>query len=364
MKPVILFESYPDFSGSALEIYNELIKREYNKKYDLIWAVYSTFNEKTNYNVVKFHGCNTPEKRNILSRTKIIIDSNRYIQKPRPDVFRIHVRHGLTLKKCQSYYNDIGNLDAIITTSDEMLKIEENAYPSYLKNKFIITGMPTTDRLFHPNDLYNGFIQELTNNNIKYNKIISWLPTYREHRFSHFGKNKYEYGLTALHNKFECDKLNNVLKNNNILLIIQMHHAQAKNYQNLLKYSNIVVVNENIKSKYSITTSDILGNSDALITDYSGAYQEYIILNKPIGLIIEDLVDYSKNVGFYLNYLEWIKGDYLLDNTDLINWVNDIANNIDKSKNERIKSLNKTHLYQDDKSTQRVVDYIVNKTNL
>ena len=129
-KPVILFESYPDFSGSPLEIYNELVKRGYDTKYDLIWTVYANFNEKTNYKVVKFHGCNTPEKRNVLSRTKVIIDSNRYIQKPRPDVFRIHVRHGLTLKKCQSYYNDIGNLDAIITTSDEMLKIEEKAYPS------------------------------------------------------------------------------------------------------------------------------------------------------------------------------------------------------------------------------------------
>ena len=40
-KPVILFESYPDFNGSALAVYEELVKRGYDQKYDLIWAVYS-----------------------------------------------------------------------------------------------------------------------------------------------------------------------------------------------------------------------------------------------------------------------------------------------------------------------------------
>lgn len=45
-KPIILFESYPDFNGSALAIYEELVKREYDKIYNLVWAVHKTFNKK------------------------------------------------------------------------------------------------------------------------------------------------------------------------------------------------------------------------------------------------------------------------------------------------------------------------------
>ena len=364
-KPVILFESYPDFNGSALAVYEELVKRGYEEKYDLVWAVYSDFNLKTNYKVVKFFNCNSPEKQDIIKRTKCIIDSNRYIQKFTSNVYRFHVRHGCCLKNSISYNRSLGMIDAILTTSDEMLKLDQKIFAPQISNKFVITGMPGTDKLFSPIDIYeNGFLKELTGQDKTYRKIISWLPTFRDHRFSHFSKNRFQFGLPALHSIDEYSNLNEILKKNDILLIIQMHHAQAKNYQQLPKVSNIVFVNEVIKNKYNVSTMDILGNSSALITDYSSAYHEYLILNRPIGLCIEDLPQYAKVNGFFCNYLDWIKGDYLLDNKDLCSWINNIANGIDNSKTEREISLNKIHKYKDNKATERVVNYIIEKAKL
>lgn len=357
-KPVILFESYPDFSGSPLEIYNELVKRGYDKKYDLIWTVYSNFNEKTNYKIIKFHGCNTQEKKSILARTKIIIDSNRYIYKPRPDVFRIHVRHGLPFKYCKNYINDIGNLDAIITTSEEIKQLDEKIYPKNLKGKFILTGLPVLDRLF--NKCNKEFIKELTGKN-DYSNIIGWLPTFRKHRFggNQMGK-KFKFGLPIINNINDFNKLNENLLKNNCLLIIQMHHAQAKDYQQLPKNSNIVFLDEEIKKKYNITTHDLMSIFDAMITDYSAAYHEYIILNRPIGLTIDDLIEYSKTEGFCCNYTEWIKGQYILDNFDLNDFIKNVAINNDVAKNDRENSLHKIHTYIDNKSTERVVNYLEN----
>ena len=246
-----------------------------------------------------------------------------------------------------------------------MLELDKKLWAPCVRNKFVLTGMPVLDRLFSPKNLYNcGFIKELTGSDVPYNKIISWLPTFREHRTSHFGKNRFPYGLPAIHNLEEYNKINDKLKENNNLLIIQMHHAQAKNYNTLPKVSNVVFVNEIIKNKYGIATSDILGNSDALLTDYSSAYHEYIILNRPIGLIIEDLVSYSKVQKFFCNYLDWIKGDYLLDNSDLIKWFENISNDLDLNKNEREISLNKIHKFKDNKSTERVVDYLIEQAKL
>lgn len=361
-KPVILFESYPDFSGSALEIYNELVKRGYDKKYDLIWTVYSTFNESTKYKIVKFHGCNSTEKQSILARTKVIIDSNRYIQKPRPDVFRLHVRHGSCLKNTVSYNRGIGQVDAILTTSKEMLKCDCRIFPQAIKDKFIITGYPATDKIFNPHNLYNcGFIKELVGSDNHFSKIISWLPTYRQHRLSpNTGSKKvFPYGLPLIKSPTEWDKLNEVLKQNNMLLLVHPHHAQAKNYKQLSDTTNIKFVNEHLKLKYNLANTDILGNSDALITDYSAAYHEYIILNRPIALTIDDLVEYSQSCGFFVNYLDWIKGDYLLAIDDLVNWFNDLSKGIDRSKSEREAALHKIHDNIDNKSTERVIDYII-----
>ena len=361
-KPVILFESYPDFSGSPLEIYNELVKRGYDKKYDLIWAVYSTFNEKTNYKVVKFHGCNTPEKRNILARTKLIIDSNRYIQKPRPDCFRLHVRHGFPFKYCKGYFDSIGYVDAIITSSEEIKKLDEKIY-SKIKDKLIITGMPVLDRLFSKTDLYaNGFIKELTQTDTKFNKIIGWLPTFRKHRFGgpQVGK-VFRYGLPVIKSVDDYKKLNAELEKQGILLIIQMHHAQAANYEKLPKVSNISFVTEELKRKYNLTTHNLMSAFDGFITDYSAAYHEYIILNRPIALTCDDLVEYSRTEGFCCNYLEWIKGDYILDCDELIKWINDIGNGIDRSKKERELSLHKIHAHIDNHSTERVIKFLLDR---
>ena len=361
-KPVILFESYPDFSGSPLEIYNELVKRGYDKKYDLIWTVYSNFNEKTNYKIVKFHGCNTAEKMNILARTKCIIDSNRYVYKPNPSIYRIHVRHGSCLKNSVGYNRGIGALDAILTTSKEMCECDRRIFPPNLKDKFIITGYPATDKIFSPHNLYDcGFIKEITGTDNHFSKIISWLPTYRQHRFSPDSGSKkvFPFGLPLIKSPAEFDGLNEILKQNNMLLLVHPHHAQAKNYKQLANTSNIKFVNEHLKLKYNLANTDILGNSDALITDYSAAYHEYVILNRPIALTIDDLVEYSKSCGFFVNYLDWIKGDYMLDTNDLAHWFVDLANGMDRSKAEREKSLHKIHDNIDNKATQRVVDYIV-----
>lgn len=363
-KPVILFESYPDFSGSPLEIYNELVKRGYDKKYDLIWTVYSTFNEKTNYKVIKFHGCNTSEKQNVLRRTKVIIDSNRYIQKPRPDVFRLHTRHGTNLKKCPSYSRSIGQVDAMLSTSEAMIQIDKIVYPPQVSSKSIPLGLPVNDLLFHTKDLYaNSFMKTITGIDKKFNKVFIWLPTYRQHRNNpSFGSKKIlPFGLPLFKNENEAEKLNAELVKNNSILLCQFHHAQAKNYKLLPKYNNIIFITEDIKRKFNITLADFLGFADAMITDYSSIYYEFLLLNKPVALSVDDLVEYNKAFGFWYNYLQWLKGEYLIDIDGLINFIKNVSNGIDTHKKERTEFRDKIYKYKDDKSTERVVNYLVEK---
>lgn len=361
MKPVILFESYPDFSGSPLEIYNELVKRGYDKKYDLIWAVYSTFNEKTNYKVVKFHGSNSQEKQEILARTKVIIDSNRYIYKPRPDVFRLHTRHGTNLKRAAEYSRGIGPVDAMLSISEAMANLDRIIYPEQVASKDIITGLPANDRLFDKVDLYeNGFIKEVTGTDNHFSKIIGWFPTYRQHRVNKaYGTDKIlPFALPCIKTREDLLTLNEYLKKFNMLLLVQIHHAQAKNYQTVLGLSNIKYIDNDIEEKFNISMFGIFSNLDALITDYSAAYYEYLLLNRPIALGLEDLIEFNDKFGFWYNYLKCIKGEYLLNFSDVVRFIIDIGNGIDRSLKERTYLLNLVHKYHDNKSTERVVNYL------
>jgi CDP-glycerol glycerophosphotransferase (TagB/SpsB family) len=362
-KDIILFESYPDYSGSSLAVYNELIQRGYADKYDLVWAVDKNVKQPSSYKIMRFFGESTAKQHELMKPVKLIIDSNRYIHKTASSK-RVHVRHGCCLKRSIYYCSQIGDVDAIITTSEDMRDCDQRIWPPYLRDKFIITGMPATDYLFTPKSLYGcGLIKYLTGTDNVFDKIIGWLPTYRQHRFSPNTGSKYihPFGLPLIKRKSDFQRLNDILASHNILILVQPHHAQAKNYTQLPNLSNIKFINESIKQIHGLVTTDLLGNFDSLITDYSAAYHEYIILNRPIALTVDDLVPYSDGCGFFVNYLEWIKGDYILNIDKLCNWIHAVADNQDLSKDIRTAALHKIHKYVDDQSTNRVVDYIIQR---
>lgn len=363
---IILFESFPNFSGSPLEIYNELKKRGYDKKYELVWASDNTAFEG-DYKTVNYFGKNA-NKSSILDKTKIIIDSNNYIYKKQNN-FRLHVRHGCSFKNCIDYYAGVGPCDAILTTSSEMKEIDERVWPNYLKGKFEILGNPSNDRMFHAKDLYEtGFLKYLTGSDHRFSKIIGWLPTYRQHRNGaspYRTEIKFPFGLPTIYSEEILLDLNDFLNTNDVLLIVQMHHAQSQNFINLKnRLSNLIFISDEDKKKFNILTQDLLAGFDGLVTDYSAVYHEYILLNRPIGITVDDINEYGKRVGFCYKFSDWIKGEYIFNSSMLKNFINDVLIENDVHKNERQNSLNKIHKYKDDKSASRVVDFLESKNLL
>lgn len=368
-KDVILFESYPELSGSPWMIYREMIKRGFGEKYKLIWVVDSSFKTPVNIRSINFFGKRSLKKELrmlfYLSKAKIIIDSNRYVRKKNPSTFRLYCQHGAPLKGCYAYCFCLGDVDAVLSLSKNMSVYDEELYPS-AKGRFVFLGYPTNDALFEKIDLYSlGFWRDVTQNSVKYNKIIGWLPTYRQHRNggSLCSTFVFPFGIPLVKSENDFVLLNNLLKKENILLAIQMHHAQAQNFPKRA-FSNIVLIEQSIKESAGVSTANLMQGFDAMITDYSAAYHEYLMLNRPLALSIDDFDEYSKNPGFALDYFEWIKGVYLKNVTDLMNFIKDVASGVDCSKTEREGAMHRIHKYIDNKSTQRVVDFLVEKAML
>ena len=49
-----------------------------------------------------------------------------------------------------------------------------------------------------------------------------------------------------------------------------------------------------------IPVNRILGKADALISDYSSAAIDYLILDRPIGFLLKDVEEYGNSRGFIL----------------------------------------------------------------
>lgn len=100
----------------------------------------------------------------------------------------------------------------------------------------------------------------------------------------------------------------------------------------------------------------LLVYTDALITDFSSIYVDYLLLNKPIAFELTDRKDYENGIGFTMdNPLEFMPGFKIQDFSDLKTFLNETISNKDRFKNERENLLNKLHKFKDGKSSERIL---------
>ncbi|MEN6292486.1 MAG: CDP-glycerol glycerophosphotransferase family protein [Methanobacterium sp.] len=104
------------------------------------------------------------------------------------------------------------------------------------------------------------------------------------------------------------------------------------------------------------TLYNLLGESDALITDYSSVYIDYLLLDKPIGFMYDDLEEYRKARGFIFEPItDYMPGMKMSNLDQLIIFINNICVGIDNYKNDRNKVNLMFNKFMDDQSSFRFI---------
>jgi CDP-glycerol glycerophosphotransferase (TagB/SpsB family) len=367
---VLLFESFPELSGSPRMVYDELRRRGFDRRYRMVWAVDAAFAVPEGFDALPFFGetglLAKIRAEIVRARAKAIVDSNRFVRKLKPCTYRLHGQHGGVLKYCHWYYATMGDVDCCLTLSENLLEAERKAFSGH-PPRFVHLGYPSNDPLFDKVDLYAlGFWERLTGRRQRYAKVIGWMPTYRQHRIDNSlnqGTTVFPFGVPLLRTECDFRHLNDLLRRENILLAIQMHHAQADNFLRGV-FSNIVLVDPALKTEMDISNACMMQGFDALVTDYSGVYHEFVMLDRPIAITLDDYETYSKNPGFALDFFDWIKGEYLKTAADLERFVDNVARGRDEAREERRSSMRRMHNHLDNQATKRVTDLLCAEAGL
>lgn len=173
--------------------------------------------------------------------------------------------------------------------------------------KQLITGQPRNDFMFEKVDTI------ILKNFKKTQKMIIWLPTYR----------KSDVGISinngiSIFNNINIDnfeKLNNILKNQDITLIIKPHPMEKINMSQ--EYSNIQIVDNNLLNMYGVNLYSLLRHTDVLITDYSSVFIDFLLTKKPIYFYTPDKDIYKNDRGFiYDLFIEPEIDRYVLSSFD------------------------------------------------
>ena len=88
--------------------------------------------------------------------------------------------------------------------------------------------------------------------------------------------------------------LNGFLAEKRVLLVFKPHPAQDLSVMKDLNCSNIRFIYNDYMLGRGIQTNELLAQTDALITDYSGIYYDYLLTDKPIGVTLDDYEDYKQ----------------------------------------------------------------------
>ncbi|MBO4872845.1 MAG: CDP-glycerol glycerophosphotransferase family protein [Lachnospiraceae bacterium] len=367
MQKEIILESFPDFSCNTFELYRYMIRHDIQKQYKITWLTDGTtkplpkeenvfclnmfpkgFREKFRY----YLRCN---------RAQIVITCNRHITKRRVSrrQLNIYLDHGSQLKSVLTEKGKRKDLqcDYMICQSPFFVRYNTEQY-TVSEDQVVSTGLPRNDQLFYTYHSLDDLIPEHSS----YKKIILWVPTFRQHQNKTRldCKHSYPLGLPILNSPEDAEAVNRVLKDQKVLLLIKPHPAQNLEVIRALDLSNIRYIYNSDLMEKGIQTNELLAQTDAMITDYSSIYYDYLLLHRPIALTLDDFDDYARDKGFVFDKpLEILKGDYLYTVSDLCRFIENTAHDRDERRTEREEICDKLHVYQDANSSERVCQFIM-----
>ncbi len=289
----------------------------------------------------------------------VIYDNGIYGSRSIRNQISVNTWHGIGLKKIGYYAFPTKTKYAQTATygiaySDFFRTTIAHAFGIPQEN-IIVSGEPRNDYF----SIDNNSLEAIGINKSNYRNVIIWMPTYRISKVAKSGDDGayYEYGIPLL-NSNNIKILDNYLCNRKLLLIIKYHSLQDLLLPKI-KFENIrfLTSEEVTKSKKPLYT--LLSQCDALITDYSSVYLNYLILDRPICFAYDDLELYSSKRGFMFENVESMMPGFKANSFDqLLEFIDQLNLGMDNYRADRQIANKKFNKYNDNKNSYRLLKSI------
>lgn len=375
---VIVFRSGPhasqyvrgmDYSDNARALFEYMLRAGLNKKYRLIWLVKKPEDfveiEEANSNV-KFISFDwsvseTAEKRDeyyraiCLAKYIFMTDAYGFCRYARKDQIRVQLWHGCGFKTRTTFSRCEHRYEYNIVISEIYKKIHQEIY-GLRPDQVLITGYPKVDYLFHPAE---EWIEQFAIPKAK--KYIFWLPTFRAplDQLNELTEKEAEgeTGLPIVGKVKELQCLNQLFEEHDAVMVIKLHPFQNKEWIHMgndLKQNIVLLTNDDLVDA-GLEINQILGHADALISDYSSAAVDYLVLDRPEAFTLDDVEVYEKSRGFVFDPIKkWLPGKELYNFDDFYQYVEDVLNGFEECAEKRRLLSGKMQKWANDCNSERV----------
>jgi|GEM_PF-2886691 len=309
LQETLVFESNPDFNDETFWLCKKLMEAGYGDRYRIVWVLRdptrAQIPEGWRIGTVPLSPRSVRElvrQQLVLRRAKVIFESCYFFRKGDRRQRLVDVYHGMQMKDIRTIIRNIGDVDFFANGthySDEYF-IETIRLP---QEKLLHFGMTRNDELIKKTD--NLARLGLRDESIQ--KTVLWMPTYRQHVVGETTMTLPKtagLGLPYLYDRETLLQLNDRLKAARTKLIVKVHQSQVLDDIRVDKLSHIALLTTGDLQRAGIQLYSVIGEADALITDYSSVYYDFVLLGRPIGLACDDLARYEEKVGFVFSEYE------------------------------------------------------------
>lgn len=254
----------------------------------------------------------------------------------------LHMTHGSPMKKAdvpaKHYYSKV------IATSDEFVPIvakDQNCS----EDEIVVCGYPRTDAMYGDVHRYNMGDCE---------HFILWTPTFRKSDYLGMEDGTSD-ALIPLYELEQLYELNEVLKKQNCKLMIKLHPHQNLQQYEMTEMSNLLLYSHEDFGKKGYELYYLLGQTDALITDYSSIVYDYLLLERPIAFTIDDMEDYTR--GFAMkNPKDFMPGPMITEKKQFEEFVVNLSQGVDAYAADRTRVNRFANKYQDGENCKRILE--------
>lgn len=378
LENIIVFRSGPtrsqyiegtDFYDNSRALFEYMVENGYNEKYELIWLVkepdkFKNYSSIKNVKFLSFDWEDSDNEQELdeyyralcLAKYLFTTDAYGFARNFRKDQKRIQLWHGCGFKTRTNFNRCENRYDYTTVVSDLYKEIHKDIY-GLREEQVLVTGYAKHDWLFKP---YEKDLSLLLDTK-KSSKYIFWLPTFRVADDKLGNLTEYEInpdtGLPIVINYEQMQMLNDLLFKLDITLIIKLHPFQKNLLVKDYEFSNIAVIKNSDISDKDLIINRLLASADAFISDYSSAAVDFLNADKPIAFTLDDVEEYKNSRGFVFdNIQEWLPGKEVWNFDDFCEFIKEIAEGKDTSKEKREKVAKKMLKYRDNNNCKRIVE--------
>lgn len=343
---IFIYCANGNLEDNSEALFYYLVENGYTNKYKIICGVEEPKIYKYNDPNILF----IPKRKCIfqyMQSTHVFYSMGKMPIRPTARQTVINMWHGIPLKRIGKL-SKIGNGEEFFFTyvcasSQLFVPVMAQAFGCPESN-VIICGEPKADVLF-------------TKKKESEHKLIVWAPTFRQSKFLGYNDSKCDQ-ILPLFVEQEWKELNDELKKNDVNMVVKLHPLQDISGVLNVHFSNLRIYSDSEFKKENQNLFYLMSQADGLISDYSGVYLNFLVLNRPICFALADLNEYANTRGFVFDDpLEYMPGVHALKKEDIYDFIKDISLGIDRFGNERKRVNDLVNYYKDGSNCERVLSY-------